>query len=115
MISKKLLPVWYGGGIGNNRNALCGVGHLSRTGFFLTHRIMSTNTLSKEAEIRLLDFFNNRIDPLSMAKVLRLANFNLAITAMSEREFVPAETSIIDSFFWINQLAETLNPYLDVE
>lgn len=32
---KKSLPVWYGGGIGNNRNALCGVGHLSYAGFFL--------------------------------------------------------------------------------
>jgi hypothetical protein len=29
----KFLPVWYGGGIGNNRNALCGIGHLSCAGF----------------------------------------------------------------------------------
>ena len=33
MTLKKLLPVWYGGGIGNDRNALIGVGHLTRTGF----------------------------------------------------------------------------------
>ena len=62
-----------------------------------------------------MNFFNERIDPLSMAKMLRLVNFNLAMTVMSEREFAPAETTIIDSFFWINQLAETLNPYLDLE
>lgn len=29
----KNLPVWYGDGIGNNRNATCSVGHLSRSGF----------------------------------------------------------------------------------
>ena len=38
MISKKLLPVRYGGGIGNNCNALCGVGHLSCAGSFPKHK-----------------------------------------------------------------------------
>jgi len=39
MKSKKLLPVWYGGGIGNNRNVLCNVGHLSHAGFiFLKYK-----------------------------------------------------------------------------
>jgi len=38
MNSKKLLPVWYGGGIGNNRNAFYGVGHLSYTGFIFPKR-----------------------------------------------------------------------------
>jgi len=33
MTSKKLLPVWYGGGIGNNRNTSVSVGHLSCAGF----------------------------------------------------------------------------------
>ena len=35
MKSKKILPAWYGGGIGNNRNAFDGVGHLSYAGFFI--------------------------------------------------------------------------------
>ena len=33
MNSIKLLPVWYGGGIGNNCNALKGVGQLTHAGF----------------------------------------------------------------------------------
>ena len=33
MTSKKLLPMWYGGGIGNNRNTSVSVGHLSLMGF----------------------------------------------------------------------------------
>ena len=37
MISKKLLPVRYGDCIGNNCNALCGVGHLSCAGSFPKH------------------------------------------------------------------------------
>lgn len=32
---------------------------------------MKTNTLSKEAETRLIDFFNPIIDPEDMAKILR--------------------------------------------
>jgi hypothetical protein len=38
---EKLLPAWYAGGIGNNRNALCGVGQLSDAGFIfcLTKRL----------------------------------------------------------------------------
>ena len=31
----KLLPVWYAGGIGNNCNALKGVGQLTHAGFIL--------------------------------------------------------------------------------
>lgn len=33
MTFKKLLPVWYGGGMRKHRNASKGVGHLNRTGF----------------------------------------------------------------------------------
>ena len=36
MTSKKFLPVWYGGGIGNNCNAFNGVGHLSYAGFIFS-------------------------------------------------------------------------------
>lgn len=56
--------MWYGGGIGNNRNASVSVGHLSYMGFiFPNYRVISTKTLSNEAEIGLMNFFNDRIDP----------------------------------------------------
>jgi hypothetical protein len=56
MNSTKHLPVWYAGGLGNNRNVLKGVGQLIYAGFFisLTFKIMNTNALSKEEETRLL-------------------------------------------------------------
>lgn len=76
---------------------------------------MSTKTLSKEAEIRLMNFFNDRIDPQSMAKALRQVNFTLALNVMSEQENIQQETKLRDSFYWLNELAETLNPYLDLK
>lgn len=33
MTLTKILPLWYGGGIGNNRNVVIYVGHLTRRGF----------------------------------------------------------------------------------
>lgn len=77
---------------------------------------MSTNTLSQEAQIRLLHFFNDRIDPQDMAKTLRLANFTIAVGVMSEYEYFQNEIAkLSDCYFWINELAETLNPYLSEE
>ncbi|MBS7255820.1 hypothetical protein [Flavobacterium branchiicola] len=77
---------------------------------------MSTNTISKETEIRLLNFFNDRIGPVEMAKTLRQVNLSLALGVMSEDETLHSEISKLkDSLYWLNELAETLNPYLDLE
>lgn len=77
---------------------------------------MITNTISKETQIRLLNFFNERIEPVEMAKTLRQVNFTLALGIMSEHEELQNEINKLrDSFYWLNELAETLNPYLDLE
>jgi len=77
---------------------------------------MSTNTLSKEAEIRLMNFFKNTIDPEGMAKAIRQVNYVLALGALRQHETVQNEiTNLENSFYWLNELAEVLNPYLDVE
>ncbi|MDN3673038.1 hypothetical protein QWY99_08260 [Flavobacterium branchiarum] len=77
---------------------------------------MSTNNLSKEAETRLMNFFNNTIDPKEMAKAIRQANHLLALGAIRENEIFQNETVTLEnSFYWLNKLAEILNPYLDVE
>ncbi len=114
---KEILPVWYGGGIGNNRNAFDGVGHLSYAGFyFLIVKIMNTNALSKETELRLNDFFNNSIDPKLMAKTIRKVNYILALSIMRDCETMETEKmNLEEGFYWLNELAEILNPYLDVE
>jgi hypothetical protein len=77
---------------------------------------MSTNNLSKEAETRLLNFFNNTIDPRGMAKALRQVNYVMALGIIREDETLQQEvTRLENSFYWLNELAEILNPYLDVE
>ncbi|MFH6959743.1 hypothetical protein ACHRV1_20280 [Flavobacterium aquidurense] len=77
---------------------------------------MSTKNLSKEAETRLLNFFNNTIDPKGMAKALRQVNYVMALGIIREDETLQQEvTKLENSFYWLNELAEILNPYLDVE
>jgi len=77
---------------------------------------MNANTISKETQIRLLNFFNERIEPEEMAKTLRQVNFTLALGVMSEHEELQNEINKLrDSFYWLNELAEILNPYLDLE
>jgi hypothetical protein len=78
---------------------------------------MSTNTnnLSEEAKTRLMNFFSNTIDPKGMAKVIRQANYLLALGAMREQTFQNETINLENSFYWLNELAEILNPYLDVE
>jgi len=77
---------------------------------------MSTNTLTREAEIRLLDFFNKTVDPKSMAKTIRQLNYIVALSVMRENETLQLQIiNIENGFYWLNELAEILNPYLNVE
>jgi hypothetical protein len=77
---------------------------------------MKTNTLSKEAETRLMNFFNHTIDPKDMAKAIRQANYLLTLGIMREDKMLKNEVvNLENSFYWLNELAEILNPYLDLE
>lgn len=107
--------MWYGGDIGNNRNALCSVGHLSYAGFIIPKcKIMSVNTLTKETELRLNEFFNQATDPKSFAKAIRRVNYLLAMALMRECETLVIDPkSVEQGYFWLNELAEVLNPYLE--
>ena len=77
---------------------------------------MSTNTLSKETEKNLIDFFNKSVDPKAIAKLIRQLNYIVALGVMREHETLHNNiTNLENSFYWLNELAEVLNPYLDVE
>ncbi|KQO25425.1 hypothetical protein ASF10_23735 [Flavobacterium sp. Leaf82] len=77
---------------------------------------MSTKALSKETELRLNDFFSNSIDPKLMAKTIRKLNYVLALSVMRDCETLETEKlNLEQGFYWLNELAEILNPYLDVE
>ncbi|WP_347050134.1 hypothetical protein [Flavobacterium olei] len=77
---------------------------------------MSTNALLQETQLRLTEFFGNSIDTKSMAKTIRQVNYLLALNAMRENETLKPEIiNLEDSFYWLNKLAEILDPYLEVE
>ena len=77
---------------------------------------MSINNLSEEFETRLKDFFIDIIDPKDMAKSIRQVNYALSLCSMRGCETLESELSNIDdNFYWLNRLAEILDPYLDVK
>lgn len=79
---------------------------------------MATNYLSEETEKRLLDFFNNVIDAKDLAKAIRQLNYAIALIVMrdDERGAVYAQKENLEQgFYWLNELAEILNPYLEVD
>ncbi|KAF2339600.1 hypothetical protein [Flavobacterium nitrogenifigens] len=79
---------------------------------------MNAKNLSKETEKRLLDFFNNVIDAKDLAKAIRQLNYAIALVVMKddERGYVYAQRENLEKgFYWLNELAEILHPYLEVE
>lgn len=70
---------------------------------------------SEEVETRLKNFFKD-IDPKDMAKIIRKVNYALSLCSMRECETLESELpSIDDNFYWLNKLAEVLDPYLEVK
>jgi hypothetical protein len=82
----------------------------------LKNKTMTTESLSKEAEIRLIDFFNKTVDSKDLAKTIRQVNYVLSLCAMRGCETIETEfNNLEDNFYWLNKLAEVLDPYLDTE
>lgn len=82
----------------------------------LKNKTMTTEGLSKEVETRLKDFFVDVMDPEDMAKTIRQVNHILSLCVMRGCETVESEIkNIEDNFYWLNKLAEALDPYLDVD
>jgi isocitrate/isopropylmalate dehydrogenase len=79
---------------------------------------MATSDLSKETEKKLLDFFNNVIDAKDLAKAIRQLNYAIALVVMREDEsgyIYSQKENLEKGFYWLNELAEILHPYLEVE
>jgi hypothetical protein len=77
---------------------------------------MTTEKLPEETEIRLIEFFTKTINPEEMAKTIRQVNYVLSLCAIRGCETVETEfNNLDDNFYWLNKLAEVLDPYLDGE
>ena len=78
------------------------------------NKTMTTENFSKETETRLIDFFRKTIDSEDMAKTIRQVNYVLSLCAMRGCETVETEfNNLEDNFYWLNKLAEVLDPYLE--
>ena len=78
------------------------------------NEILITENLSTKVETRLNDFFSNSIERKEMAKMIREVNNALSLSAMRGCETIESEIkNIDDNFYWLNKLAEVLDPYLD--
>ncbi|MBF4514991.1 hypothetical protein IRZ71_01470 [Flavobacterium sp. ANB] len=77
---------------------------------------MTTENLSKEVETRLTNFLINTIEPKDLAKTIRQVNHALSMCSMRGCETLESQLNHVDdNFYWLNKLAEVLDPYLDVE
>jgi len=82
----------------------------------LKNKTMTTESFSKETETRLIEFFTKTINPEEMAKTIRQVNYVLSLCAIRGCETVETEfNNLDDNFYWMNKLAEVLDPYLEVE
>lgn len=75
---------------------------------------MITDNLSDKIETRLNDFFTANIDYKEKAKIIREVNNALSLCVMRGCETIESQIkNIDDNFYWLNKLAETLDPYLE--
>ena len=66
---------------------------------------------------KLIEFFDKVIDPVDMAKNIRRINYILSLTAIriDDNTNCLNEKWLDNGFYWINELAEILDPYLNIE
>jgi hypothetical protein len=77
---------------------------------------MTTEKLSKETEQVLIDFFNTIISAKDLAKTIRRLNYIVALGILRKDETLKLELEkISDGFYWLNEFAEILDPYFEVE
>jgi len=51
-----------------------------------------------------------------MARAIRQVNLTLALGVLNDQENIQLNAAKLgDSFYWLNELAEILDPYLDLE
>ncbi|WP_338140826.1 hypothetical protein [uncultured Flavobacterium sp.] len=81
----------------------------------IKNKTMATERLSKEEEQRLIDFFNKTVDAKDLAKTIRRLNYLIALGIMRKDETLKLEVAKIEEgFYWLNEFAEILDPYLEV-
>ncbi|MBF7090567.1 hypothetical protein IUY40_03290 [Flavobacterium sp. ALJ2] len=65
---------------------------------------------------KLTEFFNKDISPETMAKLIRNLNYVITLTLIRRNETLEFHNKELDhGFYWLNELAEILNPYFNID
>lgn len=75
---------------------------------------MTTEVLNTEQQEKLMTFFNEEIDPKQFAQIIRRYNHQMSLIIIrdDERKNVINKQWIDDGFYWLNELAEIIDPNL---
>ena len=75
---------------------------------------MTNKTTPNPTNEALINFFDDVIDPVTMAKQIRRMNYILTLTIIrndQNKNYIDPDWAD-DSFYWLNELAEILDPSL---
>lgn len=65
---------------------------------------------------KLTEFFNEDISPETMAKLIRNLNYVITLALIRKNETLEFHNKELDqAFYWLNELAENLNPYFSID
>ena len=65
---------------------------------------------------KLTEFFNNDISPETMAKLIRNLNYVITLSLIRNNETLEFHNKELDqTVYWLNQLAENLDPYFSID
>lgn len=75
------------------------------------------NTVQQEKMIEIMEFFDRNVGLKDFAKIIRRYNNEVALTMMSdeERDYTVDKKRINEGFYWLNELAEIIDPNLNME
>ncbi|PTD14374.1 hypothetical protein [Flavobacterium columnare] len=75
----------------------------------------SENQQNQEFEAKLKEFFTLEIPKKDFAKYVRHLNFMVMTASLKEGNSILLQEEVANYTFWLNELAEILDPYLKAE
>jgi hypothetical protein len=74
---------------------------------------MTTEVLNTEQQEKLMKFFDKEIDPKHLAQIIRRYNHEISLMMIRDNQNnVINKQWIDDGFYWLNELAEIIDPNL---
>ncbi|MEO8255174.1 MAG: hypothetical protein ABI554_12400 [Flavobacterium sp.] len=68
-----------------------------------------------EVNEKIINFFDKTIGTKDFAKFIRRTNYILSLTAIRDNDNLIDKDWLDNSYYWLNEFAEVLDPYLDAK